>query len=463
MPSPEALANVHNVMYINVMNVNDVNKLLLTGEIDRKRVFPHLDSLKRAPVVFDTGIGLPNLPEKPGILMIRGARQYGKSTWLEKGLRDTIHSYGAGSGFYLNGDEIRDSRDLIDQIRILISLFPPHAAVKRIFIDEITAVENWEKALKRLADTDEIYDVLIVTTGSKATDLRRGTERLPGRKGRLDRTWYHFPPLSFAEFLRAGGNRLEEDASISYILSGGCPVAAGEIIANRMIPEYISEMIRDWIYGEVVAGGRNRSSLLGIFEVINRYGGTPCGQAKVARESGLANNTVAAGYIELLMDLMCLGSATAWDHQKKTAIRRKPAKYHFTNLLAAASWAPSHPDSVSEFRSLTPQSQGAWLEWAVAQELWRRAAVAGEDFPERMYYWQGGGHELDFVLKENHFLEVKRGRCSPTEFTWVPQTLPGVYVTIINASRFETSFCRGITLEDFLLERDGENPAEPVG
>jgi len=97
---------------------------------------------------------------------------------------------------------------------------------------------------------------------------------------------------------------------------------------------------------------------------------------------------------------MCLGSATAWDHQRKIAIRRKPAKYHFTNLLAAVSWAPSHPDSVSEFRSLTPQCQGAWLEWAVAQELWRRAAVAGEDFPERMYYWQGGGHELDFVLAQ---------------------------------------------------------------
>jgi predicted AAA+ superfamily ATPase len=320
-----------------------------------------------------------------------------------------------------------------------------------MFIDEITAIDNWQMALKRLADAGELRGVLVVTTGSKATDLRRGTERLPGRKGKLGRSWYHFPPLAYKEFLRAGGDRLGPDAVLAYVLSGGCPVASAEMIAHGLRPEYITEMVRDWIYGEVAASGRNRSSLLGVFDTISRYGGNPCGQAKVAREAGLANNTVAAGYLELLMDLMCVGTATAWDAQKKQLLHRKPAKYHFINLLAAVSWHSDRPESVGDFKHMAPQVQGAWYEWAVAQELWRRAALKGEEFPERMAFWQGGGHELDFVLSGSEFLEVKRGASSPLEFAWVPRTFPGGYLTVINTQRFEAGFCKGITLEDFLL------------
>jgi predicted AAA+ superfamily ATPase len=47
---------------------------------------------------------------------------------------------------------------------------------------------HWEKSIKRLIDAGELNRVLLVTTGSKATDLRRGFEKLPGRKGKLSRS-----------------------------------------------------------------------------------------------------------------------------------------------------------------------------------------------------------------------------------------------------------------------------------
>lgn len=47
-------------------------------------------------------------------------------------------------------------------------------AVRRLFIDEITAVADWERGLKRVIDRGELRSVLVVTTGSRATDLRRG-------------------------------------------------------------------------------------------------------------------------------------------------------------------------------------------------------------------------------------------------------------------------------------------------
>ncbi len=46
-------------------------------------------------------------------------------------------------------------------------------------------------------------------------------------------------------------------------------------------------------------------------------GGSPLGKAKLAGEAGLANNTVAAGYGELLSDLMCVGQGPAWAESRR--------------------------------------------------------------------------------------------------------------------------------------------------
>jgi hypothetical protein len=40
-----------------------------------------------------------------------------------------------------------------------------------------------------------------------------------------------------------------------------------------------------------------------------------------AREAGLANNTVAAGWIEML-DLLCVGTSGAWDASKRVEVAR---------------------------------------------------------------------------------------------------------------------------------------------
>ncbi|GAH59318.1 unnamed protein product, partial [marine sediment metagenome] len=113
-------------------------------------------------------------------------------------------------------------------------------------------------ALKRLADEGALREVLIVTTGSNAVDLRRGSERLPGRKGRLGRTSYYFTPISFSEFKHVCGRELGEDLVHAYLLTGGSPVACAEIAQMGSVPEYVHEMTRDWILGDCAAAGRNR-------------------------------------------------------------------------------------------------------------------------------------------------------------------------------------------------------------
>ncbi len=65
------------------------------------------------------------------------------------------------------------------------------------------------------------------------------------------------------------------------------------------------------------------------------------GQAKLARESGLANNTIAANYIEILRDLGCIAPAYPWDINRCQLILRKECKFHFMNVLAAVGLSSS--------------------------------------------------------------------------------------------------------------------------
>ena len=437
----------------NIMDISTINHALMQGDIDLAGVLPHLESVKLLPFQFEIDFGLKNLPLESGLLLIRGARQYGKSTWLEQQIANTIKEFGAGSALYLNGDIILNSEHLVSAIRSLVQFFNPKAKVRRLFIDEITAVPNWEKALKYLIDAGELIHVLIITTGSKAADLRSGSERLPGRKGRLARTNYIFTPISYAEFKKQCGDALGAKTLSSYLLSGGSPIAACELAQNARLPEYVLALVSDWILGEFTASGRTRSALLAVLKTLCQFGTNPIGQAKLARESGLANNTVAQGYIALLQDLLVLCPAYPIDANNGKPMWRKPCKYHFVNTLAAVAYHPQAPRTAQQLEE-SPELYGQIIEWVVAQELFRRRCLLGkEPIPEDLSFWQSKTHEIDFVVSfPQEWIEVKRGSENPFHYQWFLNVHPKGHLSIINASRFVGDRIRGITLEDFLLE-----------
>lgn len=435
------------------MNIFTINKHLASGEINHPGLFPHLEQLEDAPFIFDISFGLDGLPTEPGILLIRGARQYGKSTWLESMLKKTILEHGAGTAFYLNGDVLLDQKALEQSIEELLLQFNDYTTIRRLFIDEITAIPKWETTLKLMADRGQLKNILVVTTGSNATDLRRGAERLPGRKGKLARTNYLFTPIAYKEFHRVCSSTLKEKTFIAYLLSGGSPIACSELASTGKIPDYVITLIRDWIDGEIARTGRTRQSLNNVLQVLFRFGGTPVGQAKLAREAALTSNTIAAGYIEKLNDLGVLVPAFPWDQHKNLPILRKPCKYHFTNLLVAIAYHPKRIRHLDDFSLLSNAEQGMWLEWLVAQELLRRSSISGEDILEPQKFWQNKTHEIDFVVSPKEFIEVKRGQTTAYEFGWFLRQFPNQYLTIINKNTFNKSQITGLTIEDFLLQK----------
>ncbi len=94
---------------------------------------------------------------------------------------------------------------------------------------------------------------------------------------------------------------------------------------------------------------------------------------------------MAAPYVELLSDLLCVGQALAWDSSKKVVLARRPAKFPVTNLLLAVAWSSERLRSVADFEALPESAQGPWWEWLIGPELFRRSALAGAELPERMH------------------------------------------------------------------------------
>ena len=72
--------------------------------------------------------------------------------------------------------------------------------------------------------------------------------------------------------------------------------------------------------------------------------------------------------------------------------------------------------------------------------------------PEVLSFWQGKEHEIDFVLDDNEFLEIKLGAVSVVEFSWFPRSFPKSRLKVVNQNRFRSDRIEGLTLEDFLLE-----------
>jgi len=435
------------------MELSVLNQKMLAGRSLEFGDLPSCDALASQRYRFAVEFGLTDLPDEPGLIILRGARQYGKSTWLESQIARSYEAHGAGSCFYLNGDDIADERDLFEQSAQLVSLFG-NGPVKRLFIDEISAVHNWQGAIKRLWDRGLLRDVLIVTTGSHAQDLLKGSELLPGRKGKLARSTFLFTPISYRSFCDAAFHAETQptlpDRIATYILSGGSPLAGNSLLERGTLEPFIIELVRDWIFGVIGSSGRDRGTALHIINELHVRGGSAVSLTKVAQEAGVANNTVALGYIELLESALFLHRSYPFDLGKRKQIARKESKFPFINLLGAVTFSPQRLRSVADWHRLSEARQGVWIEWLVAQELWRRAMVRGDRFDQPIPFIASGDREIDFFVNDVAY-EVKRGSATADEFVWFHRAYPKKHLVVVSSSRFATRWCTGVTLEEFLL------------
>ncbi|MCJ7740612.1 AAA family ATPase, partial [Candidatus Microgenomates bacterium] len=144
-------------------------------------------------------------PENSDVVFtLRGPRRIGKTTLLKQIIAGLIRNgHQRQKILYFPCDRIKD----FNEIYFLIQNFVLEARAENdrrlfLFIDEISSVADWQRAVKALADDGFLKNTTAILTGSNALDLKKSSERLPGRTGKWFKSDKTFLPLNFKEFYR---------------------------------------------------------------------------------------------------------------------------------------------------------------------------------------------------------------------------------------------------------------------
>lgn len=185
---------------------------------------------------------------------------------------------------------MKDRFELIETLKVYFQIFERKAGETRyLFIDEITAVEDWQKSIKYPVDIGLLENSLLILTGFSAFDLKRSSERLPGRKGYGEDLVYL--PLTFGEFLKSLGipvermsvddifSRSEEKLRIlylknsflkeyflKYLNTGGFPRVIDVFLKESKIDEITKGIYRDFILGDAEKYLGSRIKIIEIFK-----------------------------------------------------------------------------------------------------------------------------------------------------------------------------------------------------
>jgi len=310
----------------------------------------HLRALKSQPFVYHHPV-INELPKDiPGIYTIGGGRQIGKTTLLKQWIAELIENNTPPEAIgFFTGELIDDHHALVKILQEFISEASNHK-FQYIIIDEITYVQNWDKAIKFAADAGYFERAIVVLTGSDLTMMQSAKMTFPGRRGIADKVDFHIYSLSFKEFMTLKNsipdlqNIIDDENNLTheithilykefseYLLHGGYLTAINDIAKYETILPATLKVYTDWIVGDMLKRGKQESYVREIlFAIIKSYSDQVTWQSLSQAMSIDSHNTVA-DYCQLLATMDALFIQSALQVDKLTAAPKKARKITFTD------------------------------------------------------------------------------------------------------------------------------------
>ena len=363
----------------------------------------------------------------PGtVSIIRGPRQIGKSTECKfivaSGLARRRHP---SQYVYFPCDNLVRRQELVEVARAATDMTAPTADKPlTLFLDEVTGIKEWYKTVKWLVDTGALAHTALVLTGSSAQEIKRGYDRMPGRReGGRDLCLL---PMPFRDFARvAGGVELpvfslwdavaSEDAFLQfrtqfmgketklrdllplYLRFGGFPKVVGEVKARRVIEETTREMLLAVMASEVEKQRRSAATLRMILQALYGAMPNPISLNRIASSQNIPSAVTVKDYLEILNASFVVFPVAPLDISKRAAFPRKDRKYYFVD--------PAFIEAVRAAFRLRELDEACLAESAVAVALMRHFAAewARWGHVDDLHYWRStSGREVDFVIEREH-------------------------------------------------------------
>jgi len=144
------------------------------------------------------------------VFSLRGPRQVGKTTYIKFIIKKLLEQEDPHNILYLHSEILENWRELANVLKYYLTNIRRGKAY--IFIDEVSSVENWPRAIKFLYDIGLLRNNFILVCGSHSMDVIRGIEFLPGRRGEYEETPdYVMLPMSFIDYIKTVNKKLFEE------------------------------------------------------------------------------------------------------------------------------------------------------------------------------------------------------------------------------------------------------------
>jgi predicted AAA+ superfamily ATPase len=379
----------------------------------------------------------------PGVHVVRGPRQVGKSTDLKLLVQRAVaEGRAARSVVYLTLDLIEGQphAELAETIR-RAKTRAAHTGPCLLLLDEVTSVPRWQTAIKALWDDGTVDRDVVVCTGSSAIDLQRGAaERLPGRRGAgldhlvLGQTFGSFaraidpsippsPRMTVADMLTPAGRDLLHEARLRtrslarsldlYLTFGGLPAAVAEAATGAVKPsEQVRRVLYDSLVREVQRRGASVPAAHALFERVLLSLGSNTDWSRMAREMdvplgrrrGKPSHHTLRDYVELLAGGYFLLIVYFWRANSQTNSLSNEKKVFFSDPLLHTVAHDLVPGRAHDLPAL--------VENVVGLALYRRyepPARMIESFvsPDLLHVWRTTrSGEVDFVAGPRRALDA---------------------------------------------------------
>jgi predicted AAA+ superfamily ATPase len=355
----------------------------------------HLLALKNSPFKRPFPFKLDfNLP---GLYIIRGPRQVGKSSWLKEILSQATQE--KISSFYLSCENIVDHKELAELLKSLRNR-------KIILLDEINYIQNWDRAIKHEIDAGGTH--ILVLTGSHAHDLKLGSDRMPGRfdhGGEIQ-----LLPMDYDEFVTmremANWNKPTHLENLKdYFKIGGMPSALLESGPQGNFPLKAIDTYQKWLLGDIVKLGKQEIYAKEILIQILQCLQTPLSLQTLSKKTSVGSHNTIQDYLSVFESCFALRTLYSIDLDNGAYKFRKNKKFYFTDPIIY--WMSL--DFMGQLKILLKSSK---LEEKINFHFISLAEMMTNEILSRKfsrfgYFQNTKGEEIDFISPHQWAIEVK--------------------------------------------------------
>lgn len=368
-----------------------------------------------------------DIDEKNKVLI--GPRQLGKTTAFKFDIYKKImkDNTDPSSILYFSFDTTRSYEEISD----VINTFVRDKGKKILYLDEVSFVEGWQRAIKSFLDSDASSNAIIHVTGSSSINLKK--ELMPGRKIKF----VEFLPLSFGEFLLNFGTEtlkqsvkryksadlgeaLKNSSKIithfdeinkwfnTYIKTGGYPDAIFEYLGKNEVSTELYDVHWNAFISDISKSNKSvEIATAVIYGIIESYS-SKINLSKIAQTQGVKSHVTVREYIESFEDLFVVKSV--FPVAGKKYVFRKERKIYFCDPLLYNMFS-------KKMNIIDKGSEPKVVEGILFNHLFRFANRGKEiSEPKNAISFFSGNREIDFVLGNFGFELKWQEKVTPSDF-----------------------------------------------